>query len=491
MGGKENSIRVALTFDDVLLVPQYSEILPAQVSLQTPFTRKIQLSIPLVSAAMDTVTEDKMAITIALHGGIGVIHKNCDPESQAEMVAKVKRFENGFIRNPLILSPQHKIAEAVRVRREMGFKAIPITEDGTPDSPVVGLITRNDYLEHKHAALPIRDRMTPVKDLLTAREPMDLSEANTILEESKYSKLLVLKSDRTLSALLTRRDMEKNEQFPFAAKDERKRLLVAAAVGPAENMRVRVQALVEAGVDALVVDTAHGHSKGVIDTIKFIKKNYPKMEVVGGNIASAAAAKDLIAAGVDGLKVGIGPGSICTTRVIAGVGVPQFSAIWDVYEVAKKAKIPVIADGGIKFSGDIAKALAAGASSVMIGSLLAGTDESPGEFIYSGGQTFKYYRGMGSIAAMVRGGKERYSQAATANEKLVPEGIEGKILYKGTAAAEIFQLCGGVRSSMGYNGVKTIPEFPAKSQFVRITASGLKESHPHNVSVFKEAPNYR
>ncbi|MDH3324211.1 MAG: IMP dehydrogenase [Candidatus Peregrinibacteria bacterium] len=485
------TIQKSLTFDDVLLVPQYSEILPKEVSLKTRFTKNISLNIPLVSAAMDTVTEEKMAIAMALAGGIGVVHKNCDPDTQAEIVRRVKRFENGFIREPLVLSANHKISDVVAIRNEHGFKSVPITEDGTLGSKIVGLITRNDYLAHKHGQCKVSERMTPLKDLLTASEPIDLSTANDILEESKHSKLLILNNNGTLSALLTRRDIEKNEKYPNSTKDSNKRLLVAAACGPAANMRERVQKLADAGVDVLIVDTAHGHSKGVLDTVKFIKKNYKKIDVIGGNIATAAAAAALIEAGADGVKVGIGPGSICTTRIIAGIGVPQLSAVMNVVDEAKKHNIPVIADGGIKYSGDVAKSLAAGASTVMIGSLLAGTAEAPGEMIYADGKTFKYYRGMGSIAAMKKGGKERYAQSNVADEKLVPEGIEGKILYKGPASAELFQLCGGVRSSMGYTGAKNMKDFAEKSEFVQITNAGLKESHPHDVSILNEAPNYR
>ncbi|MCK5460821.1 IMP dehydrogenase [Candidatus Gracilibacteria bacterium] len=482
---------LALTFDDVLLIPQYSEILPKDVSLQAQFTKNTRLNIPLVSAAMDTVTEELMAITMALHGGIGVIHKNCNPDEQAEMVRKVKRFENGFIREPIVLSPKNRISAVIQVKEKYGFKAIPITEDGTLTSKVVGIITRNDYLKNKHITCSIEERMTPLKDLLVARVPMTLSEANDQLEESKHSKLLILNKDDTLWAMVTRRDIEKNEQYPQAAKDHEKRLLVAAACGPAKNMKERVKKLVGAEVDVLVVDTAHGHSKGVLDTVKYIKKHYPQIEVVGGNIATPQAAKALIKAGVDGIKVGIGPGSICTTRIIAGVGVPQFSAIINVVEVAKAHNIPVIADGGIKYSGDIAKALAGGASTVMVGSLFAGTEESPGEIIYADGKTFKYYRGMGSLAAMKKGGKERYAQFNVAEEKLVPEGIEGKILLKGKATGEIFQLCGGIRSSMGYSGAKDIPTFQKNAEFVQITAAGLRESHPHDVGILKDSPNYR
>ncbi len=484
-------IPLSLTFDDILMVPQYSEILPKEVSLSTNFTRNIKINIPLVSAAMDTVTEDKMAITMALHGGIGVIHKNCTPERQALMVAKVKRFENGFIREPIVLSPKHKISDAVTVKNKYAYKAIPVTKDGTLKSKVIGLLTRNDYLENKHANCLIGDRMIPFEDLLIAYAPISLSAANDVLEESRHSKLLILNKDKTLHALVTRRDIEKNEKFPNSVKDKGKRLLVAAAVGPAHNMEERVEKLINAGVDVIVVDTAHGHSKGVLDTVKYVKKNYPKTDVLAGNIASPQAAEDLIKAGADGIKVGIGPGSICTTRIIAGVGVPQFSAIINIAEITKKHKIPLIADGGIKYSGDIAKALAGGADSVMIGSLLAGTEESPGELIYSEGKTYKYYRGMGSIAAMTKGGKERYAQANVADDKLVPEGIEGKILLKGKATNEIFQLCGGIQSSMGYSGAKDIKTFQKRVEFVQITSAGLRESHPHDVGILKDSPNYR
>ncbi len=485
------TIQPALTFDDVLLVPQYSEILPNQVDPSANFTQNIELKIPLVSSAMDTVTEGDMAITMALLGGIGVIHKNCTPDQQAAMVKKVKRFENGFIHEPLVLSPEHKISDIIAIRNEKHFKSIPITEDGTLDTKVVGMVSRNDYLEKKHSTCTCKERMTPIKDLLTAQEPLTLSLANDVLEESKHSKLLILNKDGTLHALITRRDLERNEMFPLATKDKRKRLRVAAACGPAHNRDERVKKLVEAGADVLVVDTAHGHSKGVIDTVKYIKEKYPKVDVIGGNIATAKAAEALIKAGADGVKVGIGPGSICTTRVVAGIGVPQLSAIMDVAEVCKKEGVTLIADGGIRYSGDVAKALAAGANCVMIGSLLAGTTQAPGELIYSGGKTYKYYRGMGSMAAMACGGKERYAQANVANDKLVPEGIEGKVLYKGDASGEIFQLTGGVRSAMGYTGAETIEKFQELAEFVQITSASLKESHPHDVSILKEAPNYR
>ncbi|MCF7812124.1 IMP dehydrogenase [Candidatus Gracilibacteria bacterium] len=484
------NIPLALTFNDVLLVPQYSEILPKNVNLNTFLTRNIRLNIPLVSAAMDTVTEEQMAITMALHGGIGVVHKNCTPEEQAEMVRQVKRFENGFIREPVVISPDHKVSDVIAIRERYGFKSVPVTEDGTLETKVVGLITRNDYFA-KHAQKLVRERMTPSSKLLTAQAPITLSQANDVLEESKHSKLIILNPDGTLHALVTRRDIEKNEQFPFASKDKEKRLRVAAAVGPGNNRDERIQKLVDAGVDVLVVDTAHGDSLGVVQCVQHIKKHFPKIDVIAGNIGTAEGAKNLIKAGADGVKVGIGPGSICTTRIIAGVGIPQLSAIMDVAQVAKRHKVPVIADGGIRYSGDIAKALAAGATSVMVGSLLAGTSDAPGEIIYMEGKTYKYYRGMGSLAAMTKGGKERYGQANVANDKLVPEGIEGKVLYKGDAAHEIFQLSGGLRSSMGYNGAKDIAEFQKKAKFVQITDSGLRESHPHDISILKEAPNYR
>lgn len=482
-------IPLSLTFDDVLLVPQYSEILPKATSLKTQFTKGITLNIPLISAAMDTVTEDKMAIAMALHGGIGVLHKNCSADQQANMVRSVKRFESALVREPMVLSPKATIADVIAIREGHGYKAIPITEDGTLATPVVGMIRRNDYMA-KHADQTVADRMVPLSEVFTVKEPISTEKAREMLSESRHRKLLILTEAGTISAIMTRSDMEKDEQYPNAAKDADGRLLVAAACGPGDY-QTRVPALVEAGVDALIVDTAHGHSKGVIDTVAWVKEQYPTMQVVGGNIATAEAAKALIAAGADAVKVGIGPGSICTTRVIAGVGVPQLTAVMNVAEYCRTVDVPVIADGGIRLSGDIAKALAGGASAVMVGSILAGTTEAPGEMIYAEGKTYKYYRGMGSIAAMTKGSKDRYGQAGVAKDKLVPEGIEGKILYKGSAAGEIFQLCGGVQSSLGYNGSKDISTLWAKAQFVRITSSGIRESHPHDVSILKEAPNYR
>ena len=483
-----------LTYDDVLLLPQYSEILPKNVDTKTHLTKRIKLNIPLVSAAMDTVTEHELAIKMALYGGIGIIHKNMTPDGQAEEVMKVKRFENGFITNPICAKPNQTIQEIYEIRNKYGYKAVPITDTGKVDGKLLGLVTANDYFIHKHTNQLAEERMTKAKDLLIAFEGIDLSEANDILEESKHSKLLIVDSKKNmrLRALVTRRDIEKNKLYPDACKDKFKRLRVGAAVGPAKNMEERVEKLINAEADVLVVDTAHGHSKGVLDTVKYIKKNYKNIDVIGGNIATKEAVQALVKAGADAVKVGVGPGSICTTRVVTGIGAPQFTAVHECAKEAKKLGIPVIADGGIKYSGDIAKAIAAGASSVMIGSIFAGTKESPGELIYHEGKTFKAYRGMGSLGAMQGGGKERYGQADVTDEtKYVPEGIEGQLMYKGEVAHEIFQLVGGLRSGMGYVGAKDIPTFQRKAKFVHITNAGLLESHPHDVQVIKDAPNYK
>ncbi|MBN1258838.1 IMP dehydrogenase [Candidatus Peregrinibacteria bacterium] len=483
-----------LTYDDVLLLPRYSEILPKNVEVKTRLTRGIRLNIPLVSAAMDTVTENELAIKMALYGGIGIIHKNLSPDQQAEEVSKVKRFENGFIRNPICARPDNTIDDIYRIREKYGYKAVPVTDNGKPDGKLMGLITANDYFIHKHGSMKVKERMTPASKLLVAYKDITLSQANDILEESKHSKLLIVDNKKSfhLFAMVTRRDIEKNKLYPEASKDSDKRLRVGAAVGPAKNMEERVEKLVQAGTDVLVVDTAHGHSKGVIDTVKYIKKHYKKMQVIAGNIATVEAVQALCKAGADAVKVGIGPGSICTTRVVTGIGAPQFSAVFNCAKEAKKLGIPVIADGGVKYSGDVAKALAAGAESVMIGSLFAGTKESPGEMVYHEGKTYKAYRGMGSMGAMAGGGKERYGQADVKDEtKYVPEGIEGQIIYKGEVAHEVFQLVGGLRSSMGYTGAKNIPDFQKKAKFVQITNAGLIESHPHDVIVIKDAPNYK
>ena len=483
-----------LTYDDVLLLPQYSEILPKDVDTKTKLTKSIKLNIPLVSAAMDTVTEHELAIKMALYGGIGIIHKNLTPDEQAEEVDRVKRFENGFITGPICAKPDQKIQDVYEIRLKHGYKAVPITDTGKPNGKLVGLVTANDYFIHKHAEQKIKQRMTKAENLLIAVEGVSLSEANDILEESKHSKLLIVDSKKkmNLRALVTRRDIEKNKLYPDASKDKFKRLRVGAAVGPAKNMEERVEKLVKAEVDVLVVDTAHGHSKGVIDTIKYIKKNYKKVDVIGGNIATIEAVRALAKAGADAVKVGIGPGSICTTRVITGIGAPQLSAIMTCTKEAKKLGLPVIADGGVKYSGDMAKAIAGGASSVMLGSIFAGTKESPGKLIYHEGKTFKSYRGMGSIGAMAGGGKERYGQADVKDEsKYVPEGIEGQIVYKGEVAHEIFQMVGGLKSSMGYLGAKDIPTFQKKAKFVQISPASLHESHPHTVMITKDAPNYK
>jgi len=483
-----------LTYDDVLLLPQYSETLPRDVNVETNFTRNVKLNIPLVSAAMDTVTEHELAIKMALYGGIGVIHKNLTPDQQAEEVEFVKRFESGFIKTPKCVKEDDLISDAYLIRKKYGYKAVPVTDDGTPTGKLMGLVTASDYFIHKHADVQVKERMTKAEKLLIACEGITLAEANDILEESKFSKLLIVnnQNDLRLQALVTRRDIEKNKLYPDSCKDSENRLRVAAAVGPAKNMKERVQKLVDAGVDVLVVDTAHGHSKGVIDTVKYIKENYKNVDVIGGNIATAEAVKALAEAGADAVKVGIGPGSICTTRIVTGIGAPQLSAVMNCVEEAKKHGIPVIADGGAKYSGDVAKGIAAGAHTVMIGSMFAGTKESPGELIYHDGKTFKSYRGMGSMGAMQHGGKERYGQADVKDEaKYVPEGIEGQIVYKGPVAHEIFQLSGGLRSSMGYTGAKNISEFHEKAKFVQITNAGLQESHPHDVMVTKDAPNYK
>jgi len=482
----------SLTFDDVLLAPQFSEILPKDANTETTFAGKIKLKTPVVSAAMDTVTESEMAIAMALLGGIGVIHKNLDPEKQAAEVAKVKRFENGFILNPVTLSPDATIADVFEIRKNRGYKAIPITENGDPHGKLLGLITANDYFINRHADCPVKSRMTPIEKLFVAKKGISLDEAHAALEESHHSKLLVVDEKKNLFAMVTRRDLEKKKDYPDATLDGGGRLTVAAAVGPAKNLKERVEKLISAGVDALVVDTAHGHSRGVGDAVIFIKKHFPQMPVVAGNVATAEAVDFLAKCGADAVKVGIGPGSICTTRVVTGIGVPQLSAIFECAAAAKKHQINLIADGGIKLSGDIAKAIAAGADAVMLGSLLAGTEESPGQIIYADGKTYKSYRGMGSLGAMGAGGKERYGQSEISDaEKFVPEGVEGRILFKGSVKTEIYQLVGGLKSSMGYQGCQNIAELHQKAKFVQITGASLRESHPHDVVITRQAPNYR
>jgi IMP dehydrogenase len=487
-----SDIQEKLTFDDVLLLPQYSEILPAQTIVKTKLSKELSLNIPLVSAAMDTVTESKMAIEMALSGGIGIIHKNLSPDQQAEEISKVKRFENGFIKESVVIAPEKTVAEAYAIRKEKGYKAIPVTEGGAPHGKLLGLITANDYFISRHANVRISERMTPYERLFTAPQGISLDKAYEMLEESKHSKLLIVSQEGKMLAMVTRRDIERKQDFPNAVLDVEGRLLCGAAVGPAKNMEERVQKIIDAGVDLIVVDTAHGHTKGVFETAKYVKEHYPHITVIAGNIATAEAVDFLAKAGVDGIKVGIGPGSICTTRVVTGVGVPQLSAIIEVSKRARELGLTLIADGGVKFSGDFVKALAAGADAVMVGSLLAGTAESPGEIVYANGKTYKSYRGMGSLGAMKRGGKERYAQEDVNNEeKFVPEGIEGRVLFKGSVKGELYQLVGGLKSALGYQGCKTIQELREKARFIRITGASLRESHPHDISIAEEAPNYR
>ncbi|ADL42248.1 inosine-5'-monophosphate dehydrogenase [Caldicellulosiruptor obsidiansis OB47] len=483
MAFEDKIIKEALTFDDVLLVPQYSEVLPKDVDVSTYLTKTIKLNIPLMSAGMDTVTESRMAIAIAREGGIGVIHKNMTVEEQASEVDKVKRSEHGVIVDPFYLSPENKIYEAMELMAKYRISGVPITVNGK----LVGIITNRDIRFETDYSKPIKDVMT-ASNLITAKEGITLEEAKEIMKKHKIEKLPIVDDDGNLKGLITIKDIEKAVKYPNAAKDSKGRLLCAAAVGVSRDTDERVDALVKAQVDVIVVDTAHGHSKGVIETVKKIKSRYPNIQVVAGNIATAEAARDLIEAGADCVKVGIGPGSICTTRVVAGIGVPQITAIMDVAKVAKEYGIPVIADGGIRYSGDITKALAAGADVVMIGSLFAGCEESPGECEIYQGRRFKVYRGMGSLSAMKAGSKDRYFQEDAS--KLVPEGVEGRVPYKGPLEDTVFQLIGGLKSGMGYCGARTIKELQQKAKFVKVTQAGVRESHPHDIYITKEAPNY-
>lgn len=473
-----------LTFDDVLLVPAASAVLPREVDVSSFFTRNVRVNIPIASAGMDTVTEARMAIAMAREGGIGVIHKNMSIERQAQEVDRVKRSEHGVITDPIYLSPEHTVGEAVRIMEHYHISGVPITVKGK----LVGIITNRDIRFEQDYSRPIGEVMTK-DNLVTAPVGTTLEEAKEILRRHKIEKLPLVDENFHLKGLITIKDIEKARKYPNSAKDRKGRLLVAAAVGVGKDTLERVEALVAAGVDVVVVDTAHGHSENVLKTISQIKKSYPELEVVGGNVATAEGALALIEAGVDAVKVGVGPGSICTTRVIAGIGVPQLTAILDCARVAKEKGVPVIADGGIKYSGDITKAIAAGASTVMIGSLLAGTEESPGEIEIYQGRSFKTYRGMGSLAAMKEGSKDRYFQEEA--DKLVPEGIEGRVPYKGPVAETLFQLVGGLKAGMGYLGTRNIAELQEKARFIRITPAGLRESHPHDVMITKEAPNYR
>lgn len=476
-------IRDGLTFDDVLLVPAKSEILPHQVELGTRFTRTIKLNIPIISAGMDTVTEAKLAIAIARQGGIGVIHKNMEIHEQAMEVDKVKRSEHGVIVDPFFLHPENVIGDALELMERYRISGVPITENGK----LVGIITNRDLRFENDPTKKIKDAMTK-DNLVVAPEGTNLETAEKILKKHKIEKLPIVDGDGYLKGLITIKDIEKAIKYPNSSKDQNGRLLVAAAVGVGKETMERTKALIEANADAIVLDTAHGHSAGVVEMVRNIKATFPNIQLVAGNIATGAAAKDLIDAGVDAIKVGIGPGSICTTRVIAGIGVPQITAIMDCAEVAKKHGVPLIADGGIKYSGDIVKAIAAGADTVMIGGLFAGTEESPGEMMIYQGRSFKAYRGMGSEGAMKAGSSDRYFQEG--QRKLVPEGVEGKVPYKGPLADSVFQMVGGLRAGMGYCGAKNITELKENTEFIKITAAGLRESHPHDVSIVKEPSNY-
>ena len=472
-----------ITFDDVLLVPAYSEVIPNQVDLSTNLTKKIQLHIPLMSGGMDTVTAHRMAIAMARQGGIGIIHKNMTIQQQADEVDKVKRSENGVITDPFFLSPEHTLEDANNLMAKFRISGVPITENGK----LVGIITNRDLKFETDYSKKIKESMTS-EGLVTAKEGITLEEAKAILAEARKEKLPIVDNDFNLKGLITIKDIEKQIKYPLSAKDSQGRLLCGAAVGITANVLERVEALVKAKVDVVVLDSAHGHSANVIRCVSMIKEKFPDLQVIAGNVATGEATKALIEAGADAVKVGIGPGSICTTRVVAGIGVPQISAIMDCYEVAKQYGVPIIADGGIKYSGDMTKAIAAGGSVCMMGSLFAGCDESPGTFELFQGRKYKVYRGMGSIAAMENGSKDRYFQSDA--KKLVPEGVEGRVAYKGSVEDTVFQLIGGLRSGMGYCGATTIEDLKEKGRFVKISAASLKESHPHDIHITKEAPNY-
>ncbi|MBQ8527313.1 MAG: IMP dehydrogenase [Lachnospiraceae bacterium] len=472
-----------ITFDDVLLVPAYSQVIPNQVDLSTNLTKKIKLNIPMMSAGMDTVTEHRMAIAMARQGGIGIIHKNMSIEAQAEEVDKVKRSENGVITDPFSLSPEHTLKDADDLMAKFRISGVPITEG----KKLVGIITNRDLKFETDFTKKIKECMTS-EGLVTAKEGITLEEAKAVLAKARKEKLPIVDDDFNLKGLITIKDIEKQIKYPLSAKDSQGRLLCGAGVGITANVLDRVKALVEAKVDVIVLDSAHGHSENVLRCVRMIKEAYPDLQVIAGNVATAEGTKALIEAGADAVKVGIGPGSICTTRVVAGIGVPQISAIMDAYSVAKEYGVPIIADGGIKFSGDMTKAIAAGGSVCMMGSIFAGCDEAPGTFELFQGRKYKVYRGMGSIAAMENGSKDRYFQSDA--KKLVPEGVEGRVAYKGTVEDTVFQLVGGIRSGMGYCGTSTIPELQETGRFVKISAASLKESHPHDIHITKEAPNY-
>lgn len=482
---------LALTFDDVLLVPAYSNVLPKDTRLTTQFSRGISLNLPLVSAAMDTVTESRLAIAMAQEGGMGIVHKNLTAAEQAAQVLKVKRYESGVLRDPVVITPEFTVRQVMALSDELGVSGFPVCEGAR----VVGIVTGRDLRFETRFDTVVRDIMTPAERLITVPEGTTPEEAKALLNKHKLERLVVVNDAFEMRGLITVKDITKQLNFPNAARDGTGRLRVGAAVGVGAGTEERVEALVNAGVDAIIVDTAHGHSQGVIDRVRWVKQNYPQVQVVGGNIATGAAALALVDAGADAVKVGIGPGSICTTRIVAGVGVPQITAIDNVASALQGTGVPLIGDGGVRFSGDIAKAIAAGASTIMMGSMFAGTEEAPGEVILYQGRSYKSYRGMGSIGAMKQGSADRYFQESTSGnpntDKLVPEGIEGRVPYKGSVVSIVYQLAGGLRASMGYCGCSSISEMQDRAEFVQITSAGFRESHVHDVQITKEAPNYR
>jgi IMP dehydrogenase len=480
-------VQEALTFDDVLLLPAHSLVLPRDVSLQSQLTREIQLQIPVLSAAMDTVTEARLAITLAQEGGIGIVHKNLGIEAQAAEVRAVKKFESGVIKDPITVAPDTSIRDVIALTRANNISGVPVV-DG---DDLVGIVTSRDRRFEPNPDNPVSSVMTPKERLVTVQEGASRDEVVTLLHKYRIERVLVINKDFKLRGMITVKDIQKSTDFPYACKDEHGRLRVGAAVGTGGDSEARIDALAQAEVDVIVVDTAHGHSQGVLDRVRWVKQHYPQVQVIGGNIATAAAARALVEAGADAVKVGIGPGSICTTRIVAGIGVPQITAVANVADELRKDGIPLIADGGIRYSGDFAKAIAAGAWSVMIGSMLAGTEEAPGEVELYQGRSYKAYRGMGSLGAMKEGSSDRYFQEGGEADKLVPEGIEGRVPYKGSIIAILHQLMGGLRSSMGYTGCRTIEEMRTRPEFVRVTNAGMRESHVHDVAITKEAPNYR
>ena len=480
----------ALTFDDVLLVPAFSTVLPRDTDLSTQFTRRIRINLPLVSAAMDTVTEARLAIAIAQEGGIGIVHKNLPAAAQAAEVARVKRYESGVLRDPITIGPELKVHEALALTQQHGFSGFPVLQG----KRVVGIVTSRDLRFETRMDIAVAEIMTPAERLVTVKEGASLAEAKALLQKHRLERVVVVNDDFELRGLVTVKDITKQTSFPNAARDDHGKLRVGAAVGFGDDTEERVERLVKAGVDVLVVDTAHGHSAGVLDKVRWVKAHYPQVDVIGGNIATAAAALDLVKAGADGVKVGIGPGSICTTRIVAGVGVPQITAIANVSAALRGTGVPMIADGGVRFSGDLAKAIAAGADTVMMGGAFAGTEEAPGDLILYQGRSYKSYRGMGSLGAMAKGSADRYFQEGGNNpntSKLVPEGIEGQVPYKGSVVQVIFQMAGGLRASMHYCGCASIDDMHARAAFVEISSAGMRESHVHDVQITKEAPNYR